>query len=52
MPQMAPIWWTTLFIMFNVSFLAMIAITYFQEIPLPSMEMKITSKISNLNWKW
>nr|YP_010010496.1 ATP synthase F0 subunit 8 [Sycanus croceovittatus]QOH97844.1 ATP synthase F0 subunit 8 [Sycanus croceovittatus] len=52
MPQMAPIWWTTLFIMFNLSFLAMITITYFQEIPLPSMESKTIKQIKNLDWKW
>nr|YP_009485724.1 ATP synthase F0 subunit 8 [Scipinia horrida]AVZ00860.1 ATP synthase F0 subunit 8 [Scipinia horrida] len=52
MPQMAPLWWTTLFIMFNMSLLTMIMITYFQESPKPSMEKSLIKEIKNLNWKW
>nr|YP_009485646.1 ATP synthase F0 subunit 8 [Velinus nodipes]AVZ00782.1 ATP synthase F0 subunit 8 [Velinus nodipes] len=52
MPQMAPIWWTTLFILFNMSFLMMITIMYFQKTPEPIMDKKMIKSIKNLNWKW
>nr|QZI85967.1 ATP synthase F0 subunit 8 [Rhynocoris fuscipes] len=52
MPQMAPIWWTTLFIMFNMSFIIMLVSTYFQEEIEPIMTKKITEKINKYNWKW
>nr|YP_009485711.1 ATP synthase F0 subunit 8 [Rhynocoris incertis]AVZ00847.1 ATP synthase F0 subunit 8 [Rhynocoris incertis] len=52
MPQMAPIWWTTLFILFNTSFIIMMMSTYFQTENNPSMKKQITSKINKYNWKW
>nr|YP_004734454.1 ATP synthase F0 subunit 8 [Agriosphodrus dohrni]ADF65634.1 ATP synthase F0 subunit 8 [Agriosphodrus dohrni] len=52
MPQMAPIWWTILFIMFNFSFLSMITVMYFQKEPIPLMGKEVTEKTKNLNWKW
>nr|YP_011031335.1 ATP synthase F0 subunit 8 [Epidaus famulus]WQT73257.1 ATP synthase F0 subunit 8 [Epidaus famulus] len=52
MPQMAPIWWTTLFILFNMSFLTMMIMMYFQINMQPTMKSSITSQIKQYNWKW
>nr|AKP94523.1 ATP synthase F0 subunit 8 [Macracanthopsis nodipes] len=52
MPQMAPMWWTMLFISFNISFLMMMTIIYFQTDLGPKLSKKLTSKTNNLNWKW
>nr|AGO28133.1 ATP synthase F0 subunit 8 [Sphedanolestes impressicollis] len=52
MPQMAPIWWTTLFIMFNMSFIIMMTLMYFQSEMKPIMKKQITKKTMNYNWKW
>nr|QCI09186.1 ATP synthase F0 subunit 8 [Geotomus sp. FS-2019] len=52
MPQMAPLWWTTLFMMFILSFMTMNMIIFH----LPCMqkgESDATIKtLNSLNWKW
>nr|YP_010865743.1 ATP synthase F0 subunit 8 [Sclomina guangxiensis]WGT89383.1 ATP synthase F0 subunit 8 [Sclomina guangxiensis]WGT89396.1 ATP synthase F0 subunit 8 [Sclomina guangxiensis]WGT89409.1 ATP synthase F0 subunit 8 [Sclomina guangxiensis]WGT89422.1 ATP synthase F0 subunit 8 [Sclomina guangxiensis]WGT89435.1 ATP synthase F0 subunit 8 [Sclomina guangxiensis] len=52
MPQMAPIWWTTLFIMFNTTLLMMMMIMYFQVDTQPKMKKQLTKNIKYYNWKW
>uniref|UniRef100_A0AAU7V9Y1 ATP synthase complex subunit 8 n=2 Tax=Stenopsocus TaxID=209994 RepID=A0AAU7V9Y1_9NEOP len=52
MPQMNPIWWVTLSLMFLVVLLVTNSINYFYkntQIPLP--ETNLTSK-KYFNWKW
>nr|YP_009732578.1 ATP synthase F0 subunit 8 [Idiocerus salicis]QHS71297.1 ATP synthase F0 subunit 8 [Idiocerus salicis]WEP24852.1 ATP synthase F0 subunit 8 [Idiocerus sp.] len=50
MPQMSPMWWLTLMLIFNFSFLMMNSVIYFNY--------KVTNKCSvkmlkyKLNWKW
>nr|YP_010596113.1 ATP synthase F0 subunit 8 [Rhynocoris marginatus]WAJ48445.1 ATP synthase F0 subunit 8 [Rhynocoris marginatus] len=52
MPQMAPIWWTTLFIMFNMAFITMMVSIYFQIENLPTLKKQMTSESKKFNWKW
>nr|QZZ18344.1 ATP synthase F0 subunit 8 [Shaddai sp. SL-2021a] len=50
MPQMAPLWWTMLMIMFLVSLMVFMNYLYF------NMEMKLLynniKNKSNMIWKW
>nr|YP_009485620.1 ATP synthase F0 subunit 8 [Inara alboguttata]AVZ00756.1 ATP synthase F0 subunit 8 [Inara alboguttata] len=52
MPQMSPLWWTTLFIMFIMSL--MMTWTMFYYLTSPSSKTGIQEKMTklNLNWKW
>nr|AZL35884.1 ATP synthase F0 subunit 8 [Okiscarta uchidae] len=51
MPQMAPLWWTTLFLMFNLTFLLLNMMMYF--IFNLNNKMKIAKTMKNqMNWKW
>nr|ALO76752.1 ATP synthase F0 subunit 8 [Acmaeodera sp. RUGACM01] len=51
MPQMAPLNWLILFIVFTLAFLTIILINYFRFLPSPSYwkSRKLEKKI---NWKW
>nr|AMP43706.1 ATP synthase F0 subunit 8 [Dialysis sp. KW-2016] len=54
MPQMAPINWLTLFIIFFFIFFMYMALNYFMFIPIM---LKTTQKSNNMNfsyfnWKW
>nr|YP_009727908.1 ATP synthase F0 subunit 8 [Notonecta montandoni]QHZ87283.1 ATP synthase F0 subunit 8 [Notonecta montandoni] len=52
MPQMSPMWWTTLFMLFLLSFLLVMMIMYFNKEYKP-LSMEITKKeMKMLNWKW
>nr|AMH85477.1 ATP synthase F0 subunit 8 [Eudasyphora canadiana] len=54
MPQMAPIGWLSLFIIFSITFMIFNMMNYFSFIP--SMpKSNLNNKISStnsLNWKW
>nr|YP_010363437.1 ATP synthase F0 subunit 8 [Atkinsoniella aurantiaca]UNZ12538.1 ATP synthase F0 subunit 8 [Atkinsoniella aurantiaca] len=50
MPQMAPMWWTFLMIMFVSTFMLMMSMLYF-NIMSKSMPM-MNKKINQMNWKW
>nr|YP_009485737.1 ATP synthase F0 subunit 8 [Canthesancus helluo]AVZ00873.1 ATP synthase F0 subunit 8 [Canthesancus helluo] len=52
MPQMAPIWWTLLFIMFILSFTFIYKMIYYQFTTEPSTQSKNLFKTENINWKW
>nr|UPL65962.1 ATPase subunit 8 [Hyalopeplus sp.] len=52
MPQMAPIWWTTLYAMFIMSYMTYVMIMYFFISYGSKNEMKKSSKKNNMNWKW
>nr|QWX95527.1 ATP synthase subunit 8 [Molipteryx lunata] len=52
MPQMAPLWWEILFIMFIMSFLFMNTIIYFNKIPNKKNTENESININNLKWKW
>nr|AZL35831.1 ATP synthase F0 subunit 8 [Cosmoscarta bispecularis]QHR79671.1 ATP synthase F0 subunit 8 [Cosmoscarta dorsimacula] len=51
MPQMAPMWWTMLFLMFNSMFLLSNMLMYF--IFNLNNKMKANKMLMNqMNWKW
>nr|YP_010865984.1 ATP synthase F0 subunit 8 [Panorpa fulvastra]WGT92269.1 ATP synthase F0 subunit 8 [Panorpa fulvastra] len=53
MPQMAPINWLSLFIMFSMTLLLFNIMNYYSYTPKPN-NVKEVNKISSLssNWKW
>nr|YP_002970764.1 ATP synthase F0 subunit 8 [Valentia hoffmanni]ACJ69576.1 ATP synthase F0 subunit 8 [Valentia hoffmanni] len=53
MPQMSPMWWTTLFMLFIMLLMLMWVMMYSQIniSPSPSEELK-QIKLNNLNWMW
>uniref|UniRef100_UPI0030021CCB ATP synthase F0 subunit 8 n=1 Tax=Tachina sobria TaxID=3118448 RepID=UPI0030021CCB len=54
MPQMAPIGWLSLFIIFSITFMIFNMMNYFSFIPMmPKLKFLNKNKISNsMNWKW
>nr|UPL65858.1 ATPase subunit 8 [Onymocoris hackeri] len=51
MPQMSPLWWTTLFMLMNMNMLMMMMILYFMK----NMTTKIketSTKMNKKNWTW
>nr|UGK73324.1 ATP synthase F0 subunit 8 [Signoretia aureola] len=50
MPQMAPIWWTFMMIMFNVMFIILMTKIYFNK---THMDLKnFNFKKNKMNWSW
>nr|YP_009127043.1 ATP synthase F0 subunit 8 [Peirates lepturoides]AHH93173.1 ATP synthase F0 subunit 8 [Peirates lepturoides] len=52
MPQMAPLWWSALFLTFLMSFMMMCIIMHFQNTQEPLKMDSKTIKVSMMNWKW
>nr|YP_010258366.1 ATP synthase F0 subunit 8 [Physoderes impexa]AGO28081.1 ATP synthase F0 subunit 8 [Physoderes impexa] len=52
MPQMAPIWWMTLYSLIMISLIMMITILYYQKMPLLMNMNYLNNKIKSPNWKW
>nr|YP_009503487.1 ATP synthase F0 subunit 8 [Soliperla sp. ZTC-2018]AXB38833.1 ATP synthase F0 subunit 8 [Soliperla sp. ZTC-2018] len=52
MPQMAPISWLTLFLLFHQSFLIFNTINYFSFLPPSPLSQKKSINQTPLNWKW
>nr|AVJ52299.1 ATP synthase F0 subunit 8 [Symphylus caribbeanus] len=52
MPQMAPLYWEVLFIMFVISLVLMSVIIYHSPKISSVSEMKSTMDINQINWKW
>nr|AEV91688.1 ATP synthase subunit 8 [Thysanoessa raschii] len=52
MPQMSPLLWLNLFIMFSITFLTFMSVNYFMKVPskLPLKQMMV--EVNKLNWKW
>nr|QZZ18370.1 ATP synthase F0 subunit 8 [Yangisunda tiani] len=50
MPQMSPMWWTFLMMMFIITMLMSMCMVYFNYNKY--LEMKTSSKKMNLNWTW
>nr|QHB74168.1 ATP synthase F0 subunit 8 [Bolanusoides shaanxiensis] len=50
MPQMSPMWWTMLMLMFNITLISSMAITYFNY---KKLMMKNSLKLKKkMNWTW
>nr|WPN85776.1 ATP synthase F0 subunit 8 [Stomorhina sp.] len=54
MPQMAPIGWLSLFIIFSIAFMIFNMMNYYSYIPsMPKSNLINKTQITNsLNWKW
>nr|YP_010727924.1 ATP synthase F0 subunit 8 [Bothrogonia lata]WDZ68105.1 ATP synthase F0 subunit 8 [Bothrogonia lata] len=50
MPQMSPMWWTSLLLMFLTSLLMMMTLIYFDTESLKNNKMTFTKKM--MTWKW
>nr|AOY39762.1 ATP synthase F0 subunit 8 [Hylurgops palliatus] len=51
MPQMSPMSWTLLFILFNFTLILTMIINYFSFIYHPHY-MKLTKSVKPINWIW
>nr|YP_009351199.1 ATP synthase F0 subunit 8 [Sphaerotermes sphaerothorax]AIY61870.1 ATP synthase F0 subunit 8 [Sphaerotermes sphaerothorax]AQP28829.1 ATP synthase F0 subunit 8 [Sphaerotermes sphaerothorax]URH16557.1 ATP synthase F0 subunit 8 [Sphaerotermes sphaerothorax] len=52
MPQMMPMEWTMLYILFLATFLMFNIMNYFTQSPNKQMKAKYTINIKKMNWKW
>nr|QLY89626.1 ATP synthase F0 subunit 8 [Phaonia pallida] len=53
MPQMAPINWLSLFLIFSISFMIFNMMNYYSYMPtMPKSDMKNKFMQNSLNWKW
>nr|ACC86240.1 ATP synthase F0 subunit 8 [Stomoxys calcitrans] len=54
MPQMAPIGWLSLFIIFSITFMIFNMMNYYSYIPSMPKSNLIDKKhsVNSLNWKW
>nr|YP_010692986.1 ATP synthase F0 subunit 8 [Carpomya incompleta]WCB98102.1 ATP synthase F0 subunit 8 [Carpomya incompleta] len=53
MPQMAPIGWLSLFIIFSITFILFSVMNYYSVIPKsPKSQISQKSTTQSLNWKW
>nr|YP_009485750.1 ATP synthase F0 subunit 8 [Reduvius gregoryi]AVZ00886.1 ATP synthase F0 subunit 8 [Reduvius gregoryi] len=52
MPQMAPLWWSSLFTMFIFSFIMMWMMMYYQTTTTINTKYSTKMKKPILNWKW
>nr|QUM11267.1 ATP synthase F0 subunit 8 [Nysius cymoides] len=51
MPQMSPMWWEILFILFNLTLIMMNIMIYWLKTPTSESE-STTIKKTSMNWKW
>nr|APU93538.1 ATP synthase F0 subunit 8 [Sphaerotermes sp. A TB-2017] len=52
MPQMMPMEWTMLYILFLATFLMFNIMNYFTQSPNKQTKAKYTISIKKMNWKW
>nr|YP_010261375.1 ATP synthase F0 subunit 8 [Homoneura interstincta]UIB40282.1 ATP synthase F0 subunit 8 [Homoneura interstincta] len=53
MPQMAPIGWLSLFIIFSMTFILFNMMNYYSILPSsPKSSEKSFFRINSMNWKW
>nr|AQP29504.1 ATP synthase F0 subunit 8 [Spinitermes longiceps] len=52
MPQMMPMEWTMLYLMFLATFLMFNIMNYFAQSPNKQIKEKKTMNINKTNWKW
>nr|YP_007374654.1 ATP synthase F0 subunit 8 [Sirthenea flavipes]ADU58100.1 ATP synthase F0 subunit 8 [Sirthenea flavipes] len=52
MPQMAPLWWSILFMMFALSFMIMCSNAYFLIYKNKTDKKTKEPKMEMMNWKW
>nr|ACC94692.1 ATPase 8 [Amiota leucostoma] len=53
MPQMAPISWLILFIIFSISFMLFSILTYYSYMPSSPKSFNLKKiNLNSMNWKW
>nr|YP_006073059.1 ATP synthase F0 subunit 8 [Acetes chinensis]AEQ36593.1 ATP synthase F0 subunit 8 [Acetes chinensis] len=52
MPQMSPLLWLNLFIMFSLTLIIFLTLTYFMKIPTKTSSSIEEMPKSSMNWKW
>nr|YP_009919154.1 ATP synthase F0 subunit 8 [Paratriatoma lecticularia]QMP96802.1 ATP synthase F0 subunit 8 [Paratriatoma lecticularia] len=52
MPQMAPTWWTLMYLTFISSVIIMCIILYFHSFNMPSTKQQSGPSKKSINWKW
>nr|QDI94066.1 ATP synthase F0 subunit 8 [Tuxedo susansolomonae] len=52
MPQMSPMWWSLLFLLFLTVFMLIMAIMYTYNIYMIKKPNQSKKKAPNINWKW
>nr|YP_010478349.1 ATP synthase F0 subunit 8 [Nesophrosyne sp. 242 GMB-2012]UVI59793.1 ATP synthase F0 subunit 8 [Nesophrosyne sp. 242 GMB-2012] len=50
MPQMAPMWWTSILLTTSITLLLMMMINYFTSVK--KINFNINKNSKNLKWKW
>nr|URX53619.1 ATP synthase F0 subunit 8 [Postelectrotermes sp. 1 AB-2022a]URX53671.1 ATP synthase F0 subunit 8 [Postelectrotermes sp. 1 AB-2022a]URX53736.1 ATP synthase F0 subunit 8 [Postelectrotermes sp. 1 AB-2022a] len=52
MPQMMPLSWLMLFIMFSTTLILFAAVNYYTNIPKTKITQKKSTTMKTMNWKW
>nr|YP_009498552.1 ATP synthase F0 subunit 8 [Parapenaeopsis hungerfordi]AWK60867.1 ATP synthase F0 subunit 8 [Parapenaeopsis hungerfordi] len=52
MPQMAPLLWLNLFIMFSITFIIFLTLNYFIKVPNKTKDLLPTPPKQEMSWKW
>nr|YP_010994960.1 ATP synthase F0 subunit 8 [Cletus schmidti]WOZ13968.1 ATP synthase F0 subunit 8 [Cletus schmidti] len=52
MPQMSPLWWEILFLVFIMSFMLMNMIIFYNKKMTPSQKSIEMIKVNQFKWKW
>nr|YP_009511965.1 ATP synthase F0 subunit 8 [Aristaeomorpha foliacea]AXI97892.1 ATP synthase F0 subunit 8 [Aristaeomorpha foliacea] len=52
MPQMAPLLWLNLFVMFSTTFLMFLILNYFIKVPAKIEKPEVSYTKNEMNWKW
>nr|QGA70744.1 ATP synthase F0 subunit 8 [Eucryptorrhynchus scrobiculatus] len=52
MPQMAPMSWLTMYMLFTFMLILLIILNYFTFLYLPNKKNFTISNNKNMNWKW
>nr|URX53049.1 ATP synthase F0 subunit 8 [Glyptotermes sp. 10 AB-2022a] len=52
MPQMMPLSWLTLFIMFSTTLILFASMNFYTHLPKTKTMKKHEIKSKNMNWKW
>nr|AKE36793.1 ATP synthase F0 subunit 8 [Rubiconia intermedia] len=52
MPQMAPMWWEIMFIIFSMIYICMSTMIYFSTNKLTTNQLKNKSLTNQYNWEW
>nr|YP_010478381.1 ATP synthase F0 subunit 8 [Nesophrosyne sp. 15 GMB-2012]UVI59825.1 ATP synthase F0 subunit 8 [Nesophrosyne sp. 15 GMB-2012] len=50
MPQMAPMWWTTILLTSYISFMLMVMINYFSSVK--KIKWNVKNKTEEFKWMW